>query len=66
MPAQLTLFDSDPEDANTGLITLRHLNLNISGKLGAQDAESVPGLHFVEGFLTPDEQALCVQRIDAA
>ena len=66
MPSQLTMFDGDLIEQASSLVTPRHLNLDISGKPGLQDAASVPGLHFVEGFLTPEEQAYCVQRIDAA
>ena len=66
MTSQFSLFDANFDNHLARLMTSRHLNLNISGKLGVQDAESVPGLHFVEGFLTPEEQAYCVQRIDAA
>ena len=66
MSMQLNLFDHESTEWHSALLTPRHLNRGISGKLGVQDAESVPGLHFVEGFLTPAEQAYCVQRIDAA
>ncbi len=66
MSAQLTMFDGDSLRQNSGLVAPRHLNRNISGKSGLQDAANVPGLHFVEGFLTAEEQANCVQQIDAA
>ena len=66
MPSQPSLFDANFDDHLARLITPRHLNQDISGKLGVQGAASVPGLHFVEAFLTPEEQAYCVQRIDAA
>ena len=66
MTFQLSMFDRDITEQDSGLVTPRHLNQGISGKLGVQDAASIPGLHFVEGFLTPEEHAHCVQRIDAA
>ena len=66
MENQLSLFDSSNGEKTDNLITHRHLNHDISGKLGLQDVATVPGLSFVEDFLTPDEQAYCVQRIDAA
>lgn len=66
MSMQLNLFDHESTERHSSLLTPRHLNRGISGKLGVQNADSVPGLHFVEGFLTPEEQAYCVQRIDAA
>ena len=66
METQLSLFDSHSDDRYNCLITPRHLNHDISGKPGLHEAASVPGLSFVEGFLTPEEQAYCVQRIDAA
>ena len=66
METQLALFNPRPDDERDWLITPRHLNQDISGQPGLQDAASIPGLHFVEAFLTPEEQAYCVQRIDAA
>ena len=48
------------------LVTPRHLNYDISGSPGLREAIAVPDLNFVEGFLTPEQQAHCVQRIDAA
>ena len=66
MSGQLNLFDAGLVREPTNLITLRHLNCDISSKPGLQDATVVPGLHFVEGFLTPEEHAHCVHRIDAA
>ena len=66
MSEQLNLFDAELVYRPPELITHRHLNRDISGKQGMQDAAEIPGLHLVEGFLTPEEQAYCVQRIDAA
>lgn len=66
MAAQLNLFEPDSSNTPMELVTPRHLNYDISGRLGLQDATTLPGLHFVEEFLTPEEQAYCVQRIDAA
>lgn len=66
METQLPMFNSGPDDERDLLITPRHLNLDISGKLGVQEPATVPGLKFLERFLTPEQQAYCVQRIDAA
>ena len=66
MASQLSLLPMDSDDNSIGLITPRHLNLDISGISGLQDAAAVPGLKFVEGFLTPEQQNYCVKRIDAA
>ena len=68
MTTQLSLLDTDaPEDKrDDGLVTPRHLNHAVSGKTGLQEIESVPGLKFMEDFLTPEEQALCVERVDSA
>ncbi len=67
MTTQLFLLDTDgAEDSSDGLVTPRHLNHSISGQSGLQAIESVPGLRFMEDFLTPEEQALCVDRVDAA
>ena len=66
MTTQLSLLDMDTEDNHAGLITPRHINHSISGNQGIQDVETVPGLKFIEDFLTPDEQAYCVKRVDAA
>ena len=66
METQFHLFNSRPDDKRNQLIAPRHLNRDISGQQGWREVAIVPGLSFVEGFLTPDEQANCVQRIDAA
>ena len=66
MSAQLNLFDSESAKKSTNRVTSRHLNREISGRLGLREATCVSGLHFVEGFLTPEQQAYCVQRVDAA
>ena len=67
MTTQLSLLDTDVADErDDGLVTPIHLNYDISGKPGLQVIESVPGLQFIEDFLTPEEQAHCVNRVDAA
>ncbi len=66
MSYQLSLIASESSDKCTDLVTPRHLNYDTTGKRGVQEATLVPGLRFVEEFLTPEEQAYCVQRIDAA
>ena len=62
MTSQLSLLPN----ANSELTTTRHINHGISGLKGIQDVAAVPGLKLVEGFLTPDEQADCVKRVDDA
>ena len=47
-------------------VTPRHLNHAVSGAAGLQEVAAVPGLQFLQGFLTPEQQAYCVQRVDAA
>ena len=43
-----------------------HLNHFVSGKPGLQNSDDVPGLLFCEDFLTPEEELICIERIDAA
>ena len=68
MTTQLSFIDDTAvaQPATPGPITARHLNHDVAGSAGLQSASSVPGLHFVEGFLTPEQQADCVKRVDAA
>ena len=66
MPAQLSLLQPNPEDDHSGLAAPRHINWDEIGNLGLQPVAAVPGLTYAEGFLTPAQQADCVQRIDAA
>ena len=63
MTSQLALLN---DSESKSLVTLRHLNHSISSTLGLQEPATVPGLKFLEGFLPPEQQAYCVQRIDAA
>ena len=66
MQPQLSLLDAPVADRQPGLATPRHLNRGISGVAGLQVATAVPGLHFIEGFLTMEQQDDCVRRVDAA
>ena len=62
MSSQISLLpNTDPE-----LTTTRHINHEISGLSGLQNVSDVPGLKLIEEFLTPEEQADCVKRVDAA
>ena len=63
---QLPFPDTEITDKLTNLVTPRHINLDLIGNPGLQDVSAVPGLKFLEGFLTPEEQAYCVDRVDAA
>ena len=66
MTTQLSLLDDANAGDNSGLVTARHINCDISGTLGLRDVPSVPGLKVFEDFLTSEEQAECVKRVDAA
>ena len=67
MSTQFSFLQMIPDEAPpTDLVTSRHLNSDINGNLGLQETEVVPGLKFLEGFITPEQQTYCVQRIDAA
>ena len=66
MQSQLSFLDTDTTDNHTGLVTLRHINRDVSGSAGLQEVVGVPGLKFIEGFLTLEEEDACVQRVDAA
>ena len=66
MSQQLSLLDADSTENRFGLTTPDHINHEITGVPGLQDVSTIPGLKFLEGFLTPDEQSYCVTRVDAA
>ena len=68
MTTQLSFIDDTAvtPPAGISLVTARHLNHDVAGNPGLQSTLSVPGLRFVEGFLTAEEQAYCVKRVDAA
>ena len=66
MTTQPFLLDVDTVDNDLSLVTPRHINYGISGIKGLQDVPGVPGLKVFEEFLTPEEQADCVKRVDAA
>ncbi len=66
MQSQLSFLDDGFKDEQTGLITSRHINRDVSGKLGLQEVEDVPGLKIFEAFLTQEEQDNCISQVDAA
>ena len=66
MASQLHLLDVRDMNGTPNLITTRHLNYNVSDSSGLQYGDCVPGLIFMEKFLTAEQQANCVQRVDAA
>ncbi len=66
MQTQLSFFNAEAIDEPRGLVTPDHINYTLSGQAEMQEASSVPGLKFVAGFLTPEEQHECVERVDAA
>ena len=66
MTRQLSIFDTEATGSGNGLTIPRHLNHPVSGKPGLQNSTEVPGLIFCQGFLTPAEESLCIERIDAA
>ena len=66
MTAQLQIFDTDVTSPGNGFIIPRHLNYEVRGRHGLLNLDDVPGLVFSEGFLTPEEESLCIDHIDAA
>ena len=66
MASQLSFLDNADPKERTSPVSARHLGHGMSDGTGPQEAQSVPGLHFMEGFLTPAQQDHCVQRVDAA
>ena len=66
MTTQPSLIDWNGAASPGGPVTARHINHPVSGSVGLQEVAAVPGLQFLEGFLTPDQQAYCVKRVDAA
>ena len=66
MAAQLSLPEMESEVQQSNLLTPRHINHGVREDVGLQVIEAVPGLQFVTSFLTPEEEADCVTRIDAA
>ncbi len=65
MQAQLPLLDDGASADNSVRVTTRHINYAVGGNLALQDV-AVPGLYFLEKFLSQEEQDYCVQRVDAA
>ncbi len=66
MASQLSLLGTDFAEGRLGLVTPRHINYEISGSSEMQDVAAVPGLKYIEGFLSPEEQSYSVERVDAA
>ena len=66
MASQLSFLGHNVIDRIAGPVTSRHLNHDVSNCSGLQEVKVVPGLQFLEEFLTPAEQDYCVQRVDAA
>ena len=66
MQPQMTLFDDESRDPQTGLVTPRHINRDVSDQVGLQAISGVPGLQIIEGFLSQEEQEACVRHVDAA
>ena len=66
MTAQLPFIDDSVAAPPVSPVAARHLNHPVSGAAGLQQIPAVPGLQFLAGFLTPEQQAYCVKRVDAA
>ena len=62
----MSLQLSFPETDLITPVERRHINFDAIGLSGLQDVDSIPGLKFWEGFLTPEEQDECVKQVDAA
>ena len=66
MTTPLPFIDDSVAAPPVSPVAARHLNHPVSGAAGLQQIPAVPGLQFLEGFLTPEQQAYCVKRVDAA
>ena len=66
MAPQLSFLEDDVIHQQYDLVSPRHLNHSVGGSTGLQVVGSVPGLQFMEEFLTPEQQDYCVSRVDAA
>ena len=66
MSHQLSFFGTDTANPQSGLVSPRHINYGVSAHAGLQEIPDVPGLTFYADFLTPEQQAYCVSRVDAA
>ena len=66
MVSQISFLEDAVMERPFGSVTPRHLNHIVSDCSGLQGIAAVPGLQFLEGFLTPEQQDHCVQRVDAA
>jgi alkylated DNA repair dioxygenase AlkB len=60
------MLDTSSKGQHPRLVTPRHLNHAVSGQQGLQEIKAVSGLTFYENFLTSEEQAQCVNQVDAA
>ena len=66
MASQLSFLDYDAVVQPSELVTPRHLNHSVSGCSEIREVAAVPGLKFLEDFLTPEQQDYCVKRVDTA
>ena len=66
MTSQLHLPHLDLEPGQSELEPPRHINHRVSDVGGVQAVDAVPGLQFLPGFLTPEQESECVRRINAA
>ena len=66
MASQLSFIDDDAVGQPSDPVVARHLNYCVASRPGLQEAEAVPGLKFMEGFLTAEQQDYCVRRVDTA
>ena len=66
MVSQMSFLEDGTMEQSSGPVTARHLNHGVSGQTGLQKVAAVPGLTIAEGFLTPEQQAYCIKRVDSA
>ena len=66
MQTQWPFFESASQPRSTELTACRHSNHAVSGCKGLQKIPEVSGLCIFDNFLTVEEQANCVWRVDAA
>ena len=66
MASQLSFLEDNIVEHSPNPVTSLHLNHAVSDLSGLQEVDTVPGLKFLEGFLTSEHQGYCVQQVDAA
>ena len=64
---QGSLFpNSQSAELPAGLVGPQHLNHIVEGRTGLVEIPLIPGLQFLDDFLSPEEQSDCIRRVDDA